>query len=203
MILFGNTQNKTAPYNPESVVIGTQIWALKNFSESTLINGVVLPEVQNGTTWAGLTDAAWCNYSNNPAVGAVYGKLYNWYCCALIDVAYNPFGWRVPTQADFNTLITYLGGLNVAGKALKEAGTTHWNAGNTGDNSSAFTALGGGARINTNGNFDFLNVYGALWTSTPSSSINSYRVLLTYNENTVSVNALSNKYGLSIRLIKL
>ena len=45
-----------------------------------------------------------------------YGVLYNWY--AAIDVA--PKGWHLPSEAEWDTLIKYVGGDSVAGMKLKE-----------------------------------------------------------------------------------
>jgi len=43
-----------------------------------------------------------------------------------------PKSWHVPTDAEWTTLTTYLGGEIVAGGKLKETGTTHWESPNTG-----------------------------------------------------------------------
>jgi uncharacterized protein (TIGR02145 family) len=58
-----------------------------------------------------------------------------------------PIGWHVPSIDEYNTLISNLGGdRTLVGGYLKEAGTAHWLAPNTGaDNSSGFTALPGGS----------------------------------------------------------
>jgi uncharacterized protein (TIGR02145 family) len=45
-----------------------------------------------------------------------------------------PTSWHVPTDAEWTTLTTYLGGESVAGGKLKETGTTHWQVPNTGSN---------------------------------------------------------------------
>ena len=201
MIYFGNTRNKLS-YNPESVVIGTQTWALKNFSESTLINGTVIPEVTNATTWAGLTTAAWCNYANNADNGLIYGKLYNWYACDLIDEAYTQFGWRTPTDSEWTTLSIYLGGNTVSGGKLKATGTTYWTTPNTGaTNESGFTCLPSGQR-NVSGNFQSIGVSSFFRTSSVTGS-NGITRRMDYNNDDLTVGNYAKTLGFAIRLIKI
>ena len=117
-------------------------------------------------TYAAVKAAAmWCYYNNDVANGAIYGKLYNWYAAKLLqmDIDYynaanpsNLWGWRVPTQSDFNTLATTLGGTSVAGGKMKVAETKYWNSPNTGaTNESGFSGIGAGVRIHT-------GIFGAL-----------------------------------------
>ena len=107
-----------------------------------------------------------------------------------------PWGWRVPTQADFNTLTTTLGGASVAGGKMKMTGTTYWNSPNTGaDNSSGFSAIGTGWR-NING------AYVSIKAEEFFYNINGgYSVVADTRENiiTSSYNIVS---GFSLRLIK-
>ena len=65
-----------------TVIIGTQEWQKENLNVSKYADGTVIPEVTDPTAWANLTTGAWCYYNNDPANGAVYGKLYNWYAVA-------------------------------------------------------------------------------------------------------------------------
>lgn len=60
-----------------SVVICNQTWMKNNLDVSTYRNGDIIPQVSNPATWSALTTGAWCYYNNDPANGAVYGKLYN------------------------------------------------------------------------------------------------------------------------------
>jgi uncharacterized protein (TIGR02145 family) len=77
--------------------------------------------------------------------GLGYGYLYNWY--AASDANFPPTDWKVPSELEFQTLVTNLGGYSVAGGKLKEAGIDNWLTPNTGaDNSSGFTSLPGGNR---------------------------------------------------------
>jgi uncharacterized protein (TIGR02145 family) len=58
-----------------------------------------------------------------------------------------PEGWHIPSEAEWRILTDYLGGRDVAGGKMKEAGTAHWLGPNTSaTNESDFTALPGGVR---------------------------------------------------------
>jgi uncharacterized protein (TIGR02145 family) len=79
-----------------------------------------------------------------------------------------PAGWHVPQSAEWDALITYLGGVTVAGGKLKEAGTSHWTGNDAGSNNETkFTALPGGYRM-YDGLFYSINTDGRWW------SINNY-----------------------------
>lgn len=164
-------------------------------------------------TYAAVKAAAmWCHYGGSGAAaldnGAIYGKLYNWFAVKLLqmDIDYynaaNPnamWGWRVPTQADFQQLSTYLGGNAVSGGKLKKEGTTYWNSPNTGaDNSSGFSCLPNGLRGN-DGAFTTINAYASLTVS------DNPRVILEipYNGTNVPFITRDNIRGTSLRLIKV
>ncbi len=113
----------------KTVTIGTQVWMLENLNVSTFKNGVAIPEVQDKDAWNKASknhQPAWCYYDNDPKNGAKYGKLYNWY--AVIDTSgLCPQGWHVPSDADWEILITYLGGKDVAGAKMKaKSGWNKW-----------------------------------------------------------------------------
>ena len=77
-----------------------------------------------------------------------------------------PTGWHLPTKNEYTTLINFLGGSDVAGGALKEAGEAHWNAPNTGaTNSSGFTSLPAGEE-EYGDQYVMLHTDNRLWTST-------------------------------------
>lgn len=203
------------------------------WADSTeLYNGLI---TQGYTAEDALKEVAWwCYYNNDPVRGATYGKLYNWYAVKLLQTdidAYNaanpstPWGWKVPTDADFETLRTTVASLgwnydgttdlgsttaNKQGKAL--ASDSLWTAsavegapGNTDypdkRNISGFTGLPGGYR-HSNGNFDGIGGLGIWWSSTESSAIYAYRRLLSYDGTRVSRNNDTKGTGLSVRLLK-
>lgn len=153
-------------YYSDKVVIGSQVWAAKNLAVGRYRNGDLIPEVQDPVQWANLTTGAMCFYENVDGHGVTYGYLYNWY--AVNDPrGLAPEGYRIPRESDWNILINYLGGQNVAGGKMKDI-TGFWLPPNTSaTNSSRFTALPGGFRgLSGNGNWYFSNMgYSAIWWS--------------------------------------
>ncbi|MGJ8593170.1 MAG: fibrobacter succinogenes major paralogous domain-containing protein [Aquaticitalea sp.] len=128
--------------------IGAQNWSIRNLDVVTYRNGDPIPQVTDAEEWSNLTTGAWCYYNNDPANNATYGKLYNWYA-ATDPRGLAPEGYHVPENSEWFALITFLNSTsgNVGG-VLKS--TTGWDAPNTGaTNSSGFTALPGGRRLNT------------------------------------------------------
>ncbi|MGL2964045.1 FISUMP domain-containing protein [Flavobacterium sp. RSB2_4_14] len=205
-----------------SVIIGTQEWTKENLNVSKYSDGTVIPQVTDFSTWSNLTTGAWCYYENNTSYGTVYGKLYNWYAVAGI---YNtasandpnlrkklaPQGWHIPTKIEWSTLINFLdpnsnGGYlnNVAGSKLKEVGTAHWIAPNTGaTNISGFTGLPGGyinSNICTNMRYN-----GWWWTSNQTGSsptLYAAARLMSYNGTSITPDDNQLKMtGYSVRCI--
>jgi uncharacterized protein (TIGR02145 family) len=121
------------------VQIGTQVWMCKNYDSNFPGSKV---------------------YNNDEANRALYGGLYT--IAQVNTPGFCPYGYHVPTEAEWMQLINYIGGLAVAGGHLKEAGITRWNNPNTdADNTSGFTAVGGG--IYYSGSFYSLKELGNLW----------------------------------------
>ena len=153
----------------QTVKIGNQWWIAENLNVTHYQNGDAIPNVTDSAAWWGLTSGAYCNYNNDAANVAVYGRLYNWY--AVHDSRnIAPAGWHVPSDAEWQTLVDYLGGDPVAGGKMKEAGTTHWISPNTGaTNESGFSGLPGGYR-HTDGYYYDISYSASFWTFTESDS---------------------------------
>lgn len=149
----------TTPVFLPTIVIGTQQWMNKNLDVAFYRNGDEIPQVADPTAWAALTTGAWCYYNNDPIQGGKFGKLYNWY--AVNDPrGLAPQGWHIPSDAEWTTLETTLGGSSVAGGKMKEAGFVNWTAPNTAaDNSSGWAGLPGGLRF-WDGTFDDVGLFG-------------------------------------------
>jgi uncharacterized protein (TIGR02145 family) len=188
-----------------SVTICSQVWMQKNLDVTTYRNGDPIPQVTNPAEWLTLTTGAWCYYNNDPATGAVYGKLYNGY--AVYDPrGLAPTGWHIPSDAEWTTLTDCLGGLTAAGGKLKERGIKHWSAPNTNaTNASKFTALPGGNLVSIDGRFFNLQLTANFWTSTPFpfTTNASYQRRLNYNgENVQTFGGALHSDGMSVRCVK-
>ena len=147
------------------------------------------------------------SYNNDAVNNVKYGKLYNWYVVSKTTNGNKnvcPQGWHVSTDIEWAILTDYLGGLNIAGGKLKEAGLLNWsNPNKDATNSSLFTGLPGGYRDN-GGGFGNVGNYGHWW----SISENLLNNTLSYNLSTINGVLLKytpNSYtdvGLSIRCLK-
>ena len=182
-----------------SIVIGAQQWMQKNLDVTTYRNGDPIPEVTDPSAWAGLTTGAWCWYNNDAANGAIYGKLYNWY--AVVDSrVLCPTGWHVPTDAEWTTMETTLGGSSVAGGKIRTT-SSEWIEITGANNSSGFSGLPGGLR-NTSG--DFFNVrYNTYWWSATAGSSETAFIRYLERYDGVSYRLNSSKVnGFSVRCLK-
>jgi uncharacterized protein (TIGR02145 family) len=201
-ITEGVTDIDNNVYN--TVTIGTQVWMKENLKTTRYNDGTAILNVTDGAIWSTLSAGAYCWYDNNAVkYKAEYGALYNWYVVASTN-AKNvcPTGWHVPTDTEWTTLTTYLGGETVAGGKLKETGTTHWESPNTGaTNASGFTALPGGNRLN-DGSFDYVGQYGQWWSSTEYLANSAWTRDVGYYFKTLDRAYYLKPSGYSVRCIK-
>jgi uncharacterized protein (TIGR02145 family) len=182
------------------VKIGNQVWMAENLKTIKYNDGTAIPFVTDGAEWAGLITPAYCWYNNDGAAyKAAYGALYNWYSVNTGNLC--PTGWHVPTDAEWTTLTTYLGGETVAGGKLKESGTAHWASPNSGTNESGFTALPGGYRY-FSGSFLGIGNFGNLWSSTEFDEAFAWYRFLYYMSSDMSPYNIYKYFGFSVRCIK-
>ncbi len=192
-----------------SVLIGNQVWMTKNLDVDHYQNGDIIDEVTSAGDWyrVGLKQiGAWCYFNNEPANGARYGKLYNWY--AVNDKrGLCPKGWHVPSAAEWTELIEQLGGMKSAYKKLKS--TKDW-INEKGNNKSGFNALPGSTR-SYDGKFPvrLIDTYGigneGKWWSSNSYNENDaifFEIHDFYSDELPYLNSLSKHNGYSIRCIK-
>jgi len=186
----------------KTITIGTQTWMAENLRTTKYSDGTDIPNVSGNTEWSGLTIGAFCNYNNtiNSDSIATFGRLYNWYAVNTGKLA--PAGWHVPSEAEWATLQSYLGG-DLAGGKLKETGTTHWNSPNTGaTNESGFTALPAGCRTDSGGSFQGMNDFGNWWGATEYSTDASMLYTIFNNGSNLDISNGSKFLGISVRCIK-
>jgi uncharacterized protein (TIGR02145 family) len=175
----------------QTVTIGSQLWMAENLSTAKLNDGTEIELVtSDNDRWSRMETPGYTIYRNE--------VLYNGSAVSSGKLA--PKGWHVPTDEEWTTLITYLGGEEVAGGKMKESGTTHWMDPNTGaSNSSGFSAIAAGFR-NGSGWFYYSGVYGYWWCSTGDAWGLYYINLSSYSE--AVVRGSNSNSGFSVRCVK-
>ncbi len=186
--------------NYSTIAVGNQVWMAENLRVTHYRNGDAIPNETNSTTWSGLTSGAYCWYDNDPANKTTYGALYNWY---TVDDSRGlcPYGWHVPTDTEWSTLTTYLGGVGVAGGKMK-ATSDLWTSPNLdATNISNFSGLPGGYRYNS-GTFDNIGSHGYWWSSSELSSSYARHRYLFYDYGGIYVGYNYRRSGLSVRCLR-
>ena len=191
------------------VTICNQTWTRNNLNVSKYRNGDVIPQVTDQVEWAALTTGAWCYYGYGTPVGTVYGKLYNWYAVNY-PRGLAPAGYHIPTDTEWTTLTTCLGGESNAGTEMKEYGNAHWQcnvsclAGN--NNSSDFTAFGGGYRSGISSydarHFGDVFVGAHFWSSSVNGQSDPWVRIIKAESDIVAKQNSTKKTGNSVRCIK-
>jgi uncharacterized protein (TIGR02145 family) len=153
-----------------SVKIGSQTWMAENLNTET--------------------DDSWC-YKNVDSNCVKYGRLYTW--AAAMTAC--PNGYHLPRSGEWDTLVTAVGGKDVAGKALKSKGGNE-----KGTDGYGFSALLGGGRDGTSGIFDYAGTVGYWWTTMESG--NDYAYMRKINSDAVSATVNTKSAGLSVRCLK-
>jgi uncharacterized protein (TIGR02145 family) len=151
----------------KTLSIGTQIWMVENLKTTKYNDGNSIPLVTDAVIWSNLTTPAYCWYDNEEAMYKdLYGALYNWYTVNTGKLC--PIGWHVPLEDDWIIIDSYLGGEEVSGIKLKEAGFEHWiliQGSRIATNESGFTSLPSGMR-SSSGGFNTIGESNFFWAST-------------------------------------
>jgi uncharacterized protein (TIGR02145 family) len=98
-------------------------------------------------------------YKNKEAYGAKYGRLYDWETAKKAC----PAGWHLPSNAEWQTLVDFVGGKDIASKKLKS--TSGWKNGGNGTDEYGFLALPGGFG-SSDGSFGKAGNRGYWWSAT-------------------------------------
>jgi len=182
-------------FNYCTVKIGGQTWMAEDLKTMKYRNGENITEVYDN--WELATTGAYCY--NTYAFG---GKLYN-HLAVSDNRNIAPTGWHIPTNNEWGTLTTYLGGEDLAGSKMKSTNWHLWTTANyDATNESGFNALPGGSRHYVD--FTGLNTNATWWSSTqyiPDPTQAWY--VNVYCQTTKAFNYYASKiYGLSVRCVK-
>lgn len=186
----------------KTIKINNQVWLEENLNVSTFRNGDTIPEAKTDQEWeqAGQEGKpVWC-YSNDPDRDDKFGKLYNWF--AVNDSrGLAPEGWRISTDEDWDQLINFLGGGEVAGSKLKD--TTGWARNGNGNNEIGFAGLPGGTRANKGSfNDSGSGTIGGWWSTTEAYNQYAWVRYMTYIDGRVYKDYYYKEFGFSVRCVK-
>ena len=193
----------------KTVKIGAQTWMAENLN---YVDSSMTPSLLN---------RSWC-YNNDSANCAVAGRLYTWAAaidsvalydggngvdcgcrktCTLSDTVYGicPPGWHLPTQAEWDTLLTAVGGSSTAGTKLKSQ--TGWYSNGNGTDTYGFSGLPVGIRY-YNGDFYDANGYTGFWSATQHSSYAAYYMYLDFGVYLADLYDDGKNFGFSVRCLK-
>ena len=184
-----------------TIQIGTQCWMAENLNAGTMIPGAT-GQSENGNL------EKHC-YNNIEDSCDVFGGLYQWremmaYTTSPGGRGICPEEWHITTMAEWDSLIAFLGGNEVAGGKLKATGARYWDSPNTGaTNSSWFSAYGGGT-YRPAGYFYFylIRLAGIYWTSTSNDSYYVWRKDLGNTSATITPYLCEWYHSFSVRCVK-
>jgi len=132
-----------------------------------------------------------------------YGRLYTWH--TTVDQRnLCPTGWHLPSEKEWDTIISFLGGAEIAGGKMKDITKEFWKLPNVGaTNSSLFSARGGGYRTEF-GSFINQGLYGYYWSSTADPSDETSAIAYCFYAGTSKIykSAKPKRYAMSVRCVK-
>ncbi|MFT3753405.1 MAG: FISUMP domain-containing protein [Paludibacter sp.] len=183
-----------------TVIIGSQTWMVENLKTTKYNDGTSIPLVTDSYQWTTIATPGYCWTNNDITNKDVYGAMYNFYTVNTGKLA--PAGWHVPTESDWITLMSNLGGILVSGGELKESGMVHWVYANLGaTNGSGFTALPGGYRSPTTGAFNNFQSRAVFWGGTEANGLGG-RFIIEDTSTKIDYGYYSKSFGFSVRCIK-
>ena len=161
-------------YEYATVQIGEQCWFAENLRSENYENGDGILSGLSDSLWMSTSTGAFAVYGEGSVCAhsspdgdacdeewsqTSFGHLYNWY--AVSDLRnLCPIGWHVPTHDEWTVMTNGLGSQVVAGVSMKT--TYGWADNLNGNNSSGFSGLPGGFRLQF-GNFYGAGITGQWW----------------------------------------
>jgi len=182
----------------QTIKIGNQVWMAENLKSKHYHDGTPIVSF---------------SYNNDETNATIYGRLYNWSAVMKGAASSNsnpskvqgiaPYGWHIPSKAEWQQLIEYLGGLSTAGGKLKAVGTSQWIAPNSGaTNETLFNALPAGMH-------DFSNIFQWLGNkcvfATSTGNLREYEVTAIMLESSSSILTIGGFHpndAVSVRCVK-
>lgn len=201
-------------YSYGIIKIGNQVWMTENLRVGVYRDGSgILSRLYADFEWASAGPAC-ALYPDNSIDGLnsesevvnAYGLLYNW-TCATDPRGLCPQGYHVPTRAEWQELVDYLGGEEVAGGKLKSKRTDpnshpRWEEPNTGATDGYhFHALPGGFR-SFMGWYDGIGYSGAWWATDELSGAFGAMIQIYSDGECVNLTYRDKNCGLSVRCIQ-
>lgn len=189
---------------PATITIGQQVWLARNLSVTTFRNGDPIPRITDARAWASAGSAgrpALSAYENDDARTARDGLLYN-YAAIRDPRGLCPQGFRIPTDADWNALETFLG-KNVAATRMKTR--SGWpmseNGPGNGSDDVGFGGLPAGFRTQR-GDFFLGGRVAYFWSLTElSPTTTTAHMLFDYDPKIFRI-AYDKAMGMSVRCLK-
>lgn len=136
-------------------------------------------------------------YNNDAQIAEEYGLLYRWENAGEAC----PEGWHLPAKSEWEQLIAFAGGVELAGNNLKEADTLHWFPPNENvTDLYGFTALPGGYEYLTE--YQQLRNEGIFWSSTYNEKEGAFALFIYADSSSVNIHSTSEFKGFSVRCIK-
>ena len=190
-----------------TIGIGTQMWMAENLNFVYKVNGA--------------SYGSYC-YANSADSCAKYGKLYTWGAAmdsATTGCGYGkrcdadtgrvqgvcPNGWHLPSQAEWQTLFTAVGGQSTAGKELKATSGWYigagWDYTGGGPDDFGFSALPSGYRVR----YDFTTVgrNAYFWSSSEYVADYAWCMYLSYDRVQAYLDDHRDKYnGNAVRCLR-
>lgn len=188
-----------------TIKIGNQVWMSENLKTSKYKDGTNILHITDKKVWADTDKAAYSHYDNDLSLANNYGNLYNWRA-ANNNIC--PEGWDIPTKEEWDVLIKYVGGYEIAGEKLKEKGTSHWFSPNEyfATNEYGFSAFGNGKRygLNIKLQSDSYKRGGYFWTSAEDKTTinNAYAYVIGHHLKSIKQLSFNKNDGHGIRCIK-
>jgi uncharacterized protein (TIGR02145 family) len=176
-----------------TIRIGNQCWMAQNLNTGIFVEDERKEHPHSKASGNGIIEK-YC-MQNDVNNCNIYGALYDW--DELMNYSHKegiqgicPVGWHVPSVAEWDILINYAGGAEVASDFLSEEG------------SSGFNAIMAGYRISY-GIFVHLNNRLGFATSNQFNGISQWTYYKIYNDSSYYRGAFNKKDAYSVRCLKM